>query len=113
MTGQSQHTNWFEKGINTYPEYEQLHPIAFERFETDEQNHVHQHVIDLLKESDINIQDYLIKSEPMSEHDLMETFGPLFQAEEKSKIFEGKNRMSSWITLCLMRMEQLACFGST
>lgn len=84
--------NWFEKGINTYPEYERLHPIAFERFEKDEQNHVHQFVIDLLKESDINIHDYLIKSEPMNEQDLMQAFGPLFQAAKDSKMFEGKKQ---------------------
>ena len=84
--------NWFEKGINTYPEYALLHQIAFDRFETDDQSRSHQFVIDLLKESDINIHDYLIKSEPMSEQDMMQVFGPLFQVAKGSKMLEAKKR---------------------
>lgn len=83
---------WFEKGINTYPEYALLHQIAFDRFETDDQSRSHQFVIDLLKESDINIHDYLIKSEPMSEQDMMQVFGPLFQVAKGSKMLEAKKR---------------------
>ena len=83
---------WFEKGINTYPEYALLHQIAFDRFETDDQSRTHQFVIDLLKESDINIHDYLIKSEPMSEQDMMQVFGPLFQVAKGSKMLEAKKR---------------------
>ena len=84
--------SWFEKGINTYSEYERLHPIAFDRFNNDEQSHVHQFVIELLKESDINIHDYIIKSEPMNEQDLMQAFGPLFKAAKDSKMIEGKKQ---------------------
>ena len=81
-----------DKGINTYPEYERLHPIAFEQFEKGEQNKVHQFVIELLKESDINIQDYLIKSEPINDQDLIQIFGPLYQAAKDAKMLEGKRQ---------------------
>jgi hypothetical protein len=40
--------SWFDKGINTYPEYEHLHPIAFDLFEKDADEKIHQFVIDLL-----------------------------------------------------------------
>ena len=84
--------SWFDKGINTYPEYERLHPIAFEQFEKGEQDKVHQFVIELLKESDINIQDYLIKSEPINDQDLIQIFGPLYQAAKDAKMLEGKKQ---------------------
>ena len=99
--------SWFEKGINTYPEYERLHPIALEQFEKEDQNKVHQFVIELLKESDINIHDYLIMSEPMKEQDLIQLLGPLYQAAKDSKMLGGggggggraRSRMSSWIIM--------------
>ena len=84
--------SWFDKGINTYPEYEHLHPIAFDLFEKDADEKIHQFVIDLLRESDINIQDYLIKSEPINEQDLMQIFGPLYQAAKDAKMHEGKKQ---------------------
>ena len=84
--------SWFDKGINTYPEYERLHPIAFEQFEKGEQDKVHQFVIELLKESDINIQDYMIKSEPINDQDLIQIFGPLYQAAKDAKMLEGKKQ---------------------
>lgn len=84
--------SWFDKGINTYPEYESLHPIAFDQFENEEQNRVHQFVIELLKESDINIYDYLIKSEPMNDQDLIQIFGPLYQAVKDVKMLEGNKQ---------------------
>jgi AAA15 family ATPase/GTPase len=82
--------SWFERGINTYPEYERLHPIAFEQFEKESPEKIHQFVIELLRESDINISDYKIKSEPINEQEWAQLFGPLFSAAKDSKLLEGK-----------------------
>ena len=84
--------SWFEKGINTYPEYERLHPYAFEQFEKEEPEKIHQFVIELLRESDINISDYKIKSEPINEQEWAQLFGPLFSAAKDSKLLEGKKQ---------------------
>lgn len=84
--------SWFEKNINTYPDYDILHLIAYEQFEKTDQTKIHSFVIELLKESDINIHDYLIKSEPVTEQDLIKIFGPFLQNENKSKMMDGKKQ---------------------
>jgi len=49
-------------------------------------------VIELLRESDINISDYKIKSEPINEQEWAQLFGPLFSAAKDSKLLEGKKQ---------------------
>ncbi len=82
--------NWFESGINTYPEYERLHSMAYEQFEKEDQDKIHQFVLELLNESDINIFDYKIESRFMQEQDLAQLLGPFFQVGQDSKMINGK-----------------------
>jgi len=84
--------SWFENGINTYPEYERLHAIAFNQFDHEDPDKMHQFVIELLKESDINIHDYMIKTEPIDEQDLIQIFEPLSRTEIHAKISDGKKQ---------------------
>ncbi|NCU25269.1 ATP-binding protein [Candidatus Nomurabacteria bacterium] len=62
--------NWFATGINTYPDYEQLQNISLELYEKEDRQTIHDFTLELLRESDINVDDYQIKSEPMSNHNI-------------------------------------------
>jgi AAA15 family ATPase/GTPase len=84
--------NWFSENINTYPEYENLHMIAFEQFTKDEENQFHKFALDLLKESDLNIDEFLIQSEQMSDEEFAQLFGPLFVVMNEGKKLEGQKR---------------------
>jgi len=84
--------SWFEKGINTYPEYERLQPIAFNQLEKEDQVKVHPFIIELLQESDINIHDYQVKTEQMDDQDLLRILGPLYQPMKEAEKLEWKKQ---------------------
>ena len=84
--------NWFSAGINTYPEYENLHVISFEQFDNDEKNQYHRFALELLKASDINIQEFVIQSEQMGDEELVKVLGPLYQAVKNIQKGEIKKR---------------------
>ncbi|MDD2393941.1 MAG: ATP-binding protein [Eubacteriales bacterium] len=53
--------NWFATGINTYPDYEQMQNTSLELYEKEDKQKIHDFTLELLRESDINIDDYHIK----------------------------------------------------
>lgn len=84
--------SWFEKCINTYHEYEKLHLLAFERFEKEESEKIHDFVINLLRESDLNISNFSIKTEKMDEQEWAQYFGPLFSVSKDVMLLDGKKQ---------------------
>lgn len=84
--------SWFENSINTYPEYDKLHPLAFEQFEKEEPEKIHDFVINLLRESDLNINNFSIKTEKMDEQEWAQFFGPLFSLPKEAMLLEGKKQ---------------------
>ncbi len=82
--------NWFATGINTYPDYEQLQNTSLELYEKEDKQTIHDFTLELLRESDINIDDYQIKSEPMSDGELAGVFGQLIQQIKDAKILDAK-----------------------
>ncbi len=62
---------WFANSIDTYSDYETLQNRVLEKFDNDQDGSLKKFTINLLREAEININDYNIKTENMTKDDMV------------------------------------------
>ncbi len=62
---------WFANSIDTYSDYETLQNQVLEKFDNDKDGSLKKFTINLLREAEININDYNIKTENMTKDDMV------------------------------------------
>ena len=83
---------WFSDSINTFTDYEALPNLAFSRFEGSECKDNMEFALNLLKSSDINIDEFTIESSEMSDEELTQLFGPFLPLIKKSGNMAGQKK---------------------
>lgn len=79
---------WFASAIDTYNDYEALPNQVLEEFDNDEDGSLKKFTINLLREAEININDYNIKTENMLQEDIAKIItDPILQ----SMLKDGNN----------------------
>ncbi|MDD2591889.1 MAG: ATP-binding protein [Erysipelotrichaceae bacterium] len=87
--------NWFESSIKTFSRYEDMIKLSLAKLENEKQDGLHEFVIDLLHESDININDFEIESRAIEDEELQSTFGPFYQTIKDVQGFKGRKHSIS------------------
>lgn len=62
---------WFANSIDTYSDYEALPNQVLEKFDNDEDGSLKKFTINLLREAEININDYNVKTENITQEDMI------------------------------------------